>query len=593
MEHEIAGQAVKAAMDGALVGTADRKKEPMTGKKALKAMERVMNALFFICGMVAVAFVLLISIYLIISGLPAILEIGPINFLFGTRWYASTGDFGIFAIILTSFAGTAGAILVGVPIGLMTAIFLSKVAPPKFAAVVHAAVELLAGIPSVVYGLVGMIVLVPAIQKGFNLGSGACLLAGICVTACAIRRMARSGGRRRTMVLACVYHIAILVGFKYTEFLTGGAVEVGWAPLGLSFFTFQQLWLLKEVYTGEYVPAPGDSLLLYGLFFPTVTSGPILRPGIFFPQLREKGFLHPDWSDAAAGIYAICCGTIKKVLLADAFGTVVNNGWVHLEELSAPAAWLVILGYTLQLYFDFSGYCDIAAGVARLFGLRLPMNFDSPYRSASVTEFWKRWHITLTTFLRECLYFPLGGSRRGAIRTYCNILIVFLVSGFWHGAGWTFLVWGALHGLAQVVERVWGRGRDRLPFVLRWGLTFLFVNIAWVFFRAPDCTGALELLGRAVTGGFAKPAAWLLEGLFAEETSAVQMLIPAFTPWKNILRVVLLYGAGMVAVLWPRNTIRRMEDFRPTLWRGAALTVLTLWCVLSFTGVTTFIYSNF
>ena len=148
-------------------------------------------------------------------------------------------------------------------------------------------------------------------------------------------------------------------------------------------------------------------------------------------------------------------------------------------------------------------------------------------------------------------------------------------------------------GLAQVVERVWGRGRDRLPFVLRWGLTFLFVNIAWVFFRAPDCAGALELLGRAVTGGFAKPAAWLLEGLFAEETSAVQMLIPAFTPWKNILRVVLLYGAGMVAVLWPRNTIRRMEDFRPTLWRGAALTVLTLWCVLSFTGVTTFIYSNF
>ena len=183
MEHEIAGQAVKAAMDGALVGTADRKKEPMTGKKALKAMERVMNALFFICGMVAVAFVLLISIYLIISGLPAILEIGPINFLFGTRWYAYTGDFGIFAIILTSFAGTAGAILVGVPIGLMTAIFLSKVAPPKFAAVVHAAVELLAGIPSVVYGLVGMILLVPAIRVAFDLPSGATLLAAIIVLA--------------------------------------------------------------------------------------------------------------------------------------------------------------------------------------------------------------------------------------------------------------------------------------------------------------------------------------------------------------------------------------------------------------------------
>ena len=183
MEHEIVGQAVEAAVDGALTGIAGRKKEPMTGKKALKAMEKVMNAIFFICGMVAVAFVLLISIYLIISGLPAIIEIGPINFLFGTRWYASTGDFGILAIILTSFAGTAGAILIGVPIGLLTAVFLSKVAPPRFAAVVHAAVELLAGIPSVVYGLVGMILLVPAIRVAFDLPSGATLLAAIIVLA--------------------------------------------------------------------------------------------------------------------------------------------------------------------------------------------------------------------------------------------------------------------------------------------------------------------------------------------------------------------------------------------------------------------------
>lgn len=130
-------------------------------------------------------------------------------------------------------------------------------------------------------------------------------------------------------------------------------------------------------------------------------------------------------------------------------------------------------------------------------------------------------------------------------------------------------MWGALHGLAQVVERVWGRGRDRLPFVLRWGLTFLFVNIAWVFFRAPDCAGAWSCWAGPSPAALQNRRPWLLEGLFAEETSAVQMLIPAFTPWKNILRVVLLYGAGMVAVLWPRNTIRRMEDFRPTLWRGA------------------------
>ena len=331
------------------------------------------------------------------------------------------------------------------------------------------------------------------------LGGLSVLLLGIAVTARAIRRMARPGAsRRRTLALACGYHIALLVIFKYTGFFTGGAVEVGWAPLGLSFFTFQQLWLLKEAYTGEYAPAPGDPLLLYGVFFPTVTSGPILRPGAFFPQLRGGRFLHPDWHDAAAGLYAICCGTVKKMLLADSFGAVVNSGWGRLEELSAPAAWLVMLGYTLQLYFDFSGYCDIAAGTARLFGIRLPANFNSPYRSTSVTEFWKRWHITLTSFLRECLYFPLGGSRRGTARTYLNILIIFLVSGLWHGAGWTFLAWGALHGLAQVAERAWDSGRDRLPRALRWGLTFPLPQHRLGVFPGP---GLCRRPGAAPPGG--------------------------------------------------------------------------------------------
>ena len=374
---------------------------------------------------------------------------------------------------------------------------------------------------------------------------------------------------------------------------TGGAVEVGWAPLGLSFFTFQQLWLLKEVYTGEYVPAPGDSLLLYGLFFPTVTSGPILRPGIFFPQLREKGFLHPDWSDAAAGIYAICCGTIKKVLLADAFGTVVNNGWVHLEELSAPAAWLVILGYTLQLYFDFSGYCDIASGCARLLGIRLPVNFDSPYRSLSVTEFWKRWHMTLTAFLRECVYFPLGGSRRGQGRTYLNILVVYLISGIWHGAGWTFIVWGLLHGAAQVTERLWGGRRDALPKWLRWVMTFFFLNLAWVFFRAPDISAAAALLKTAVTGGFGGIRPWLVNGLFRREFSALELLAPAVRPYTTYLRVALILGAGLLTALWPRNTVRQMEVFRPTVRSCLTTALLAAWSILSFTGVVTFIYSNF
>ena len=423
------------------------------------------------------------------------------------------------------------------------------------------------------------------------------LLAGAAVTVAAVRYLTSGGKtekqRRAAAAVAIVWHVAVLLVFKYTGFFTGGAVDLGWAPLGLSFFTFQQIWCIKQVYTGAFRPESTGSFLLYDFFFPSVTSGPILKPENFFPQLTEGRFLHPTWEDAAAGVYAIAVGTIKKVLLADPFGVVVNNGWAQLGDLSAPAAWLVILGYTLQLYFDFSGYCDIAAGLARLLGLRLPVNFDSPYRSLSVGEFWKRWHITLTSFLRECVYFPLGGSRKGTVCTYRNIFAIYLISGFWHGAGWTFIVWGLLHGLGQVIERIWGPGRDKLPRWLRWGVTFLFVNVAWVFFRAPDFSGALELLGRAVSGGLAKPEEWLLSGLFSKEIGAVELLIPGAADWVNILRVIGLYGIGLLAALWPRNTITQMDRFRPTLWRGAVLVIGLTWSILSFTGITTFIYSNF
>lgn len=423
------------------------------------------------------------------------------------------------------------------------------------------------------------------------------LLAGAVVTVAAVRYLTSGGKtekqRRAAAAVAIVWHVAVLLVFKYTGFFTGGAVDLGWAPLGLSFFTFQQIWCIKEVYTGAFRPESTGSFLLYDFFFPSVTSGPILKPENFFPQLTEGRFLHPTWEDAAAGVYAIAVGTIKKVLLADPFGVVVNNGWAQLGDLSAPAAWLVILGYTLQLYFDFSGYCDIAAGLARLLGLRLPVNFDSPYRSLSVGEFWKRWHITLTSFLRECVYFPLGGSRKGTVCTYRNIFAIYLISGFWHGAGWTFIVWGLLHGLGQVIERIWGPGRDKLPRWLRWGVTFLFVNVAWVFFRAPDFSGALELLGRAVSGGLAKPEEWLLSGLFSKEIGAVELLIPGAADWVNILRVIGLYGIGLLAALWPRNTITQMDRFRPTLWRGAVLVIGLTWSILSFTGISTFIYSNF
>ena len=401
----------------------------------------------------------------------------------------------------------------------------------------------------------------------------------------------RRAHRKGVFFSAVCYHVLILGLFKYTGFLTGGAVQMPFVPLGISFFTFQQIWYLREVYTGAFaeVPSPVEYLTC-SFFFPTVSSGPILKPQNFFPQLRAAD---PQPRDTAAGLYAIGLGLAKKVLLADNLGVLVNNGWGNLPGLTAATAWCVILGYTLQLYFDFSGYCDIASGCARLLGLRLPINFDSPYRSLSVTEFWKRWHMTLTAFLRENVYFPLGGSRRGKSRTCLNILLVYLVSGVWHGAGWTFILWGILHGLAQVLERLWGNGRDALPKWLRWGMTFLFVNIAWVFFRAPDMASALSLLKTAVTGGVGGIPLWLAKGLFARELSAVLILLPGIEPYTVYLRVGAVLGISLLAALWPRNVIRQMDAFHPD-WRSCLyVTVLAAWSILSFTGVVTFIYSNF
>ena len=398
--------------------------------------------------------------------------------------------------------------------------------------------------------------------------------------------------RRKSVLLAVVcYHIAVLGIFKYTGFFTGGAVRMPFVPLGLSFFTFQQIWYLREVYAGTFsqVPTPAE-YLTYSFFFPTVSSGPILKPENFFPQLREAS---PLPQDTAAGLYAIGLGLAKKVLLADNLGVLVNNGWGSLSELTALTAWCVILGYTLQLYFDFSGYCDLAAGCARLLGLRLPINFDSPYRSLSVTEFWKRWHMTLTAFLRENVYFPLGGSRKGRGRTYLNILVVYLVSGIWHGAGWTFILWGLLHGLAQVLERLWGKRRDALPRWARWAMTFLFINLAWIFFRAPDVSSALLLLKTAVTGGMGGIRLWLVNGLFRREISALELLLPVIGPYTAYLRVALILGIGLLAALWPRNVIRQMDTFRPNWRSGLYVLAWTVWAILSFTGVVTFIYSNF
>ena len=417
------------------------------------------------------------------------------------------------------------------------------------------------------------------------------LLGGAAITYAAVTvRPSRRGWH----LLAACWHIGVLLWFKCAGWFAPELYH-GWMPLGLSFFTFQQLWLLAESARRNVSLQRADrsGFWLYCFFFPSVTSGPILKPQTFFPQLKSGAFLRPSGQDGAAGLYAISLGMAKKVLLADPLGTVVANGWAMAETLSAPGAWITMLAYTLQLYLDFSGYCDIATGCARLLGIRLPVNFNSPYRSLSVGEFWKRWHITLTSFLRECLYFPLGGSKHGAGRAYLNIFIVFLVSGFWHGAGWTFLIWGGLHGLAQIAERMLGKRRMALPKPLQWALTFLFVNLAWVFFRAPSLPAAMDVFSAAVTGGWELPLAQLASGVLESEATALGTLLTLPESALSGLILAALLGAGLVVSFWPKNTIQKMEEFRPNALSAVVCGGVLVWAILSFSAVATFIYSNF
>ncbi|WP_409967312.1 MBOAT family O-acyltransferase [Bengtsoniella intestinalis] len=387
------------------------------------------------------------------------------------------------------------------------------------------------------------------------------------------------------------YHVAALVAFKYLGFFTGGALGFDWAPIGISFFTFSQIWYLKAVYDKTCDPVSVEKLGLYGLFFPTVVSGPILSPKAFFPQLEEDGFLRPSSHDVLMGLYCFGCGLVKKILFADQLALVVAKGYGNPWGLSLAAGWLVILGFTLQLYLDFSGYCDMATGVARMLGIRLPVNFNAPYRATSITDFWKRWHITLTSFLRECIYLPLGGNRKGTLRTYGNILLIFLISGLWHGAGWTFIFWGLLHGLGQVAERLAG-GRIRLPKWLGWAVTFAFVNVAWVLFRAPSVSYATGVLWAAVGRWEATIGGGVLAStVFTTEMTALRALIPAFSVYYPLLALIGLYAGGLLISLWPRTTISRTDA--PKWYQLLGLGLLVGWCILSFGGESTFIYANF
>ena len=309
-------------------------------------------------------------------------------------------------------------------------------------------------------------------------------------------------------VLACgiAANLALLGYFKYADFLIdniNAAFNVGFnlpqilLPLGISFFTFTQIAYLIDSYRGEAKEYDFLNYALFVTFFPHLIAGPILHHREMMSQFKSRWTLAIRYRNIALGLFIFSIGLFKKVVIADTFAIWANAGFDIADggtSLDFFSAWAASLSYTFQLYFDFSGYCDMAIGAALLFNIWLPINFNSPYQALNIQDFWRRWHITLSRYLRDYLYIPLGGSRCSTPRVYFNLMATFILGGLWHGASWMFVIWGALHGTALVAHRAWSGSGLRMPKVMAWLLTFNFINISWIFFRANTLDDALRVI---------------------------------------------------------------------------------------------------
>jgi alginate O-acetyltransferase complex protein AlgI len=317
--------------------------------------------------------------------------------------------------------------------------------------------------------------------------------------------------RKGFLILGISVNLGLIGFFKYANFFVDNANALGAnliletviLPLAISFFTFQQIAYLVDIYRRETKPHCFSEYCLFVTFFPQLIAGPIVHQKEMLPQFRQMK-INEHMDHIAIGVMIFSMGLFKKVVLADGVAVHATPVFVAAEQgvqITLLEGWAGALAYTLQLYFDFSGYSDMAVGIARMFGVILPINFYSPYRAKNIIEFWRRWHITLSRFLRDYCYIPLGGNRKGTVHRYRNLLLTMLIGGLWHGAGWTFVFWGGLHGLYLIVnhawhalQRVWSIRLGFFGRFLSYLLTFVAVVVAWVFFRAESIDGALLIL---------------------------------------------------------------------------------------------------
>ena len=384
--------------------------------------------------------------------------------------------------------------------------------------------------------------------------------------------------RRTVFILGILFNVLLLGYFKYYDFFVenvNALFGTSWTlkhillPLGISFFTFQQISYLQQVYEGTMKKFYSlSNYALFVSFFPQLIAGPIVLPDEMMSQFDREENSKPKADNIAAGLFAFSLGLGKKILLADFFAVIADAGFANCSG-NFFQAWQTALAYTFQIYFDFSGYCDMAIGIALIFNIKLPVNFNAPYLAGNISDFWRRWHITLGRFLMSAIYIPLGGNRVGKFRNCLNLLITFFISGLWHGASWLFVLWGMLHGAALVCHRIWSKFLNfSMPLLPGRILTFLFVLIVWVPFRASNWAQA-----KAVWRGMFAPVSWKWPGISVED--------------------ILLFAAGAVIIFCFKPVCVLLENFRPA-WRNAVVTAaLTIISMFFFVKYSPFIYFNF
>lgn len=442
--------------------------------------------------------------------------------------------------------------------------------------------------------------------------------------------------QKLTLVFGIAVNLSLLGYFKYANFFIDNLnqltefnyhLETIILPLAISFFTFQQITYLVDAYKGETKEYNFLHYCLFVTFFPQLIAGPIVHHKEMLPQFAKNCIYKLNHEHLAVGLTIFFLGLFKKVVIADGIAIYATPVFAAAEQgvaLTFFEAWRGALAYTFQLYFDFSGYSDMAIGIARMFGIRLPLNFHSPYKAVNIIDFWRRWHITLSRFLRDYLYIPLGGNRKGKMRRYLNLIITMLLGGLWHGAGWTFVVWGALHGFYLMINHAWHTLRKALGHDLSrsswWGrglsqlITFIAVVVAWVFFRAESFNGAINVLsGMIGINGFALPENYLaylnyINGLgnYLVTQGWLFLTMPLFKGLEEVAHILLL----LILVWYAPNTQQIMLRYKPaigeiTAWYGRwlqwqpsfiwaiAISMIAIFTTLNLTNLSEFLYFQF